>query len=70
MLSTLVTALAFCGACAAHGDHSEHSQKPVVDANANWMTKHMAGELQFVASSGTKERHGARFSQSLVRVIG
>jgi hypothetical protein len=22
-----------------------HSQKPVVDANADWMTKHMAGTL-------------------------
>ena len=26
----------------AHGDHG-HSQKPMVDENANWMTKHMAG---------------------------
>lgn len=45
MLSTLVTALALSSACLAHGDHGERSQRPIVDENANWMTKHMAGQL-------------------------
>lgn len=46
MLRTLITALALSGASLAHGDHGEHSQKPMVDENANWMTKHMAGKLR------------------------
>ena len=28
----------------AHGDHGSGSQKPMVPDDANWMTKHMAGE--------------------------
>ncbi|KAL6892351.1 hypothetical protein GGI43DRAFT_413820 [Trichoderma evansii] len=32
---------AIAGLAIAHGSHS---QKPIVDANANWMTKHMAEE--------------------------
>jgi len=36
------------GHALAHGDHSNggerRSQKPIVDQNANWMTKHMAGK--------------------------
>lgn len=43
MFRSLVTALALSGASLAHGDHGDHSQKPIVDENANWMTKHMAG---------------------------
>ncbi|KAK3941701.1 calcineurin B-like protein 4 [Diplogelasinospora grovesii] len=43
------------GAAYAHGDHGEgHGQKPIVDANASWMTKHMAEEhhaTDFDASS-------------------
>jgi hypothetical protein len=27
----------------AHGSHGSGSQKPIVDENANWMTRHMAG---------------------------
>ncbi|KAH6885803.1 hypothetical protein B0T10DRAFT_84822 [Thelonectria olida] len=37
-----VLSLAFAGLAAAHGGASV--QKPIVDANANWMTKHMAEE--------------------------
>lgn len=44
MLLTLVFALALGKACLAHGDHGDHGQKPVVDENASWMTKHMAEE--------------------------
>ncbi|KAG8160553.1 hypothetical protein KVR01_010089 [Diaporthe batatas] len=44
MLSTLVFALALGKVCLAHGDHGDHGQKPVVDENASWMTKHMAEE--------------------------
>ncbi|KUI67361.1 hypothetical protein VM1G_03307 [Cytospora mali] len=44
MLSSLVVALALSGACLAHGDHGDNGQKPMVDENADWMTKHMAGE--------------------------
>ncbi|KJZ80461.1 hypothetical protein HIM_00311 [Hirsutella minnesotensis 3608] len=38
-----IIALALASLVAAHGDHGA-SQKPLVDANANWMTKHMAEE--------------------------
>jgi hypothetical protein len=31
-----------------HGDHGEHGQKPLVDENASWMTKHMAGGFPFL----------------------
>ncbi|KAJ4414560.1 hypothetical protein N0V82_007855 [Gnomoniopsis sp. IMI 355080] len=54
MLSAILTTLALGGACLAHGDHGEHSQKPIVSENANWMTKHMAEEhhaADFDASS-------------------
>ncbi len=34
------------GRALAHGDHGGRSQKPVVDANASWMEKHMAGNLR------------------------
>lgn len=44
MLATLVLALALGKTCLAHGDHGDHGQKPIVDENASWMTKHMAGE--------------------------
>lgn len=49
MLRAFITALALSGAALAHGDHGDegghgHGQKPIVDENANWMTKHMAGE--------------------------
>jgi hypothetical protein len=43
MLLNLVFALALGKACFAHGGHGDHGQKPVVDENASWMTKHMAG---------------------------
>jgi hypothetical protein len=36
-----VLSIAFAGLAAAHGGAS--AQKPIVDPNANWMTKHMAG---------------------------
>lgn len=50
MLRSFITALALSGAALAHGDHGEegghaHGQKPIVSENANWMTKHMAGEI-------------------------
>ncbi|KAL1865171.1 hypothetical protein Daus18300_007297 [Diaporthe australafricana] len=44
MLATLVFALALGKTCLAHGDHGDHGQKPIVDENATWMTKHMAEE--------------------------
>lgn len=44
MLANLVFALALGKACLAHGDHGDHGQKPIVDENASWMTKHMAGK--------------------------
>ncbi|KAF3766413.1 hypothetical protein M406DRAFT_356332 [Cryphonectria parasitica EP155] len=52
MLPTLVTVLALSGAAFAHG--GDHGQKPIVDVNADWMTKHMAEEhhiADFDASS-------------------
>ncbi|KAI1404450.1 hypothetical protein F4819DRAFT_124620 [Hypoxylon fuscum] len=39
----LITAGLVCRAL-GHGDHSGGSQKPMVNENANWMTKHMAEE--------------------------
>lgn len=36
--------LGVAGMALGHGDHDVHSQRPIVDENANWMTKHMAGE--------------------------
>ncbi|ROW17050.1 hypothetical protein VPNG_01278 [Cytospora leucostoma] len=44
MFSSLVAALALSGACLAHGETGEYGQRPIVDENANWITKHMAGE--------------------------
>lgn len=44
MLLTLVAALFLGKMCLAHGDHGDHGQKPIVDENASWMTKHMAEE--------------------------
>lgn len=43
MFSSLVAALALSGACLAHGETAEYGQRPIVDENANWITKHMAG---------------------------
>ncbi|KAL2259737.1 hypothetical protein VTK26DRAFT_6473 [Humicola hyalothermophila] len=42
-LSSLVLA-GIAGCALAHGDHGSGSHKPVVDENADWMTKHMAEE--------------------------
>lgn len=57
MQSTLVSVLALAGACLAHGDHGEHSQKPIVAEDANWMTKHMAGKFtQVDTTSGVVTR--------------
>jgi len=42
-LSTLIIA-GIVGQAFAHGDHGNRSQKPVVDENASWMVKHMAGK--------------------------
>ncbi|EOO03557.1 putative secretory pathway protein [Phaeoacremonium minimum UCRPA7] len=36
--------LGFAGASLAHGDHGSHDQRPMVDENADWITKHMAEE--------------------------
>jgi hypothetical protein len=38
-----------------HGDHGDHGQKPMVDENASWMAKHMAGMayLRAVTQAGT-----------------
>ncbi|KAI4597880.1 hypothetical protein KJ359_004157 [Pestalotiopsis sp. 9143b] len=45
MRSVLLAAtLALAGGAVAHGDHGGGSQKPIVDQNADWMTKHMAEE--------------------------
>lgn len=41
-LSLLLVSLAG-RAVLGHGDHGNYGQKPMVDENANWMTKHMAG---------------------------
>ncbi|PSR82315.1 putative secretory pathway protein Ssp120 [Coniella lustricola] len=54
MLSLIAAVLALSGASMAHGGGEHHGQKPIVDANANWMTKHMAEEhhaTDFDASS-------------------
>jgi hypothetical protein len=40
MLAELILSAALAGLAAAHGSHS----KPVVPADANWMTRHMAEE--------------------------
>ncbi|KAK4133137.1 putative calcium ion binding protein [Trichocladium antarcticum] len=42
-LSVLVVG-GLAGFALGHGDHSGGSQKPALDTNANWMTKHMAEE--------------------------
>ena len=41
--STLVGA-SLIGFAAAHGDHAKTGGAPEVPADANWMTKHMAGQ--------------------------
>jgi len=41
MRTGVLLSVAFATTVFAHG--GAHSQKPVVDANADWMTKHMAG---------------------------
>jgi hypothetical protein len=46
--SRIVVAAGMAGCALAHGDHSGGggggaSQKPIVDDNATWMQKHMAG---------------------------
>lgn len=41
-MRSLLLCSAIAGLAIAHGSHS---QKPIVDPNANWMTKHMAGEF-------------------------
>jgi hypothetical protein len=43
MLALNVLILSLAGAALGHGDHAQ-SEKPLVDENANWMTKHMAGK--------------------------
>ncbi|ORY59977.1 uncharacterized protein BCR38DRAFT_488162 [Pseudomassariella vexata] len=53
MRTIAILALSFVGGGLAHGDHGG-SQKPMVDENADWMTKHMAEEhhiAEFDASS-------------------
>ncbi|WQF81866.1 Putative EF-hand domain, nucleobindin [Colletotrichum destructivum] len=42
MYTIYLAALALAGSALAHG--GDHSQKPIVDENADWMTKHMAEE--------------------------
>ncbi|KAI0130282.1 hypothetical protein BJ170DRAFT_308834 [Xylariales sp. AK1849] len=44
MRSTILMTLSLVAGALAHGDHGSGSQKPMVDENANWMTKHMAEE--------------------------
>lgn len=48
-LSSGLVLAGMAGHALAHGDHSNdgerRSQKPIVDQNADWMTKHMAGKL-------------------------
>lgn len=51
MLSLIAAALALSGTSMAHGGGEHHGQKPMVDANANWMTKHMAGMSDYHDSS-------------------
>lgn len=41
MQRLIAISLAVAGTAVAHGDHG--SQAPMVNENANWMTKHMAG---------------------------
>jgi hypothetical protein len=45
MRTGILLSVAFATTVFAHG--GAHSQKPVVDANADWMTKHMAGMLLY-----------------------
>ncbi|KAI0179925.1 putative calcium ion binding protein [Hypoxylon sp. FL1284] len=44
MRSVILVATGLACRVFAHGDHSSGSQKPLVDENASWMTKHMAEE--------------------------
>lgn len=41
MYTIYLATMALAGSALAHG--GDHSQKPIVDENADWMTKHMAG---------------------------
>ncbi|KAI0025285.1 hypothetical protein F4780DRAFT_722988 [Xylariomycetidae sp. FL0641] len=43
MRPTIIVTASLLSGALAHGDHSG-SQKPMVDDNANWMTRHMAEE--------------------------
>ena len=45
MQTTLIYGFAIVAGVLAHGDHGK-SQKPEVPANADWITKHMAGKSQ------------------------
>lgn len=68
MQSTLVSFLALTGACLAHGDHGEHSQKPIVAEDANWMTKHMAGEFYERIIPVASLLHSARKIQFAIKL--
>jgi hypothetical protein len=40
----LAVAASFCTSVQAHGNHA-HEQQPIVPADADWATKHMAGMI-------------------------
>jgi len=46
-LSLVIFSLA-CQTVLGHGDHGDQAQKPMVDENASWMTKHMAGKFFYL----------------------
>lgn len=43
-MRALISAAVLLAAAHAHGDHGTGSPEPSVPADANWMTKHMAGK--------------------------
>lgn len=47
MRPLLLATPALIGIAAGHGDHGYGSQKPIVDENADWMTRHMAGNVLY-----------------------
>lgn len=41
----LVPAALLLATACAHGDHGSGASEPAIPADANWMTKHMAGKF-------------------------
>lgn len=45
MRASSFAGVALFGLATAHGDHAKTGGAPEVPADANWMTKHMAGQF-------------------------